>query len=306
MLRRVGLALIRSPFVRHVLTISRWIFGPVAVAFLIATGFRVKDAIHAVSLHTQWLPLIITTLLWASLNLLGPIFTLIVLRASGVKISYGTTLSIQLSRLPARYLPGGVWQTVSRMMDLHRLGVDRQRLSALVMMENLLPLAVALTTGGIFILLIGDARYLAIASALGGLTLLAIVPLLLRHRLIRQETRLSLSTYFAAISIIILFWLMAATAFACYWYSFPITHSDAPVLQVYGAYLLAWSAGFASVFAPQGIGVFESAIGLLLKGVLPFGQVAVLAVGFRGATLAADLIAYGAFLAYAHGRKIFR
>lgn len=68
------------------------------------------------------------------------------------------------------------------------------------------------------------------------------------------------------------------------------------VLQIYGVYLLAWIAGFVSVFAPQGIGVFESVAGLFLKGALMFAGVAVLAAGFRVAVLDADMLAFGVLL----------
>jgi hypothetical protein len=306
MLDNAKKALLGSTFLRGMFSASRWIFGPAAVIFLIVAGFRARGAFQAVSLHMQLVPLIITVLLWASLNLLIPVFTWLVLREAGANISYGSLLKIQVGRLPAKYLPGGIWQTVSRMMDLHRLGVDRSQLSALVMLENLVPLAVTLTMGGVCTLVIGSVKVLAFSAVLGGLLLLACLPFLLRHRLMLHERSFALRSYLVATLIIVAFWIIAATAFACYWFSFPATHVDASRLQVYGAYLLAWSAGFISVFSPQGIGVFESVISLLLKGALPFGEVAVLAAGFRAATLVADFIAYGILMVSRHGRRVLR
>ena len=298
--------LLGSTILRRMFAASRWIFGPAAVVFLIVAGVRARGAFHAVSLHTQLPPLAITVLLWASLNLLAPIFTWLVLREAGVGISYGVLLRIQVGRLPAKYLPGGIWQTVSRMMDLHRLGVDRSQLSALVMLENLVPLAVTLTMGGVCTLIASSAKLFALAAMLGGVVLLTCLPILLRHRLLLHNRGFALRIYFFVALTAVAFWCIAATAFACYWYSFPVTHVDVSRLQVYGAYLLAWSAGFISVFSPQGIGVFESVISLLLKGALPFGEVAVLAAGFRAATLAADFIAYGTLLVSRHGRRVLR
>ncbi|HEY8681585.1 MAG TPA: hypothetical protein VIM06_00305 [Rhodanobacter sp.] len=299
-------ALLGSTFLRRMFAASRWIFGPAAVVFLIVAGVRARGAFHAISLHTQLIPLVITVLLWASLNLLIPVFTWLVLREAGANISYGALLKIQVGRLPARYLPGGIWQTVSRMMDLHRLGVDRSQLSTLIMLENLVPLAITLTMGGACTLVASHTKLFAFAAMLGGLMLLTCLPFLLRHRLLLHKRGFALRTYFLAALTSVAFWIIAATAFACYWYSFPATHVDVSRLQVYGAYLLAWSAGFISVFSPQGIGVFESVISLLLKGALPFGEVAVLAAGFRAATLAADFIAYGSLLVSRHGRRVLR
>jgi glycosyltransferase 2 family protein len=299
-------ALLGSSMLRRLFAASRWIFGPAAVAFLVIAGVRARGAFHAVSLHTQLIPLITTVLLWASLNLFVPVFTWIVLRETGATISYGAILKIHVGRLPARYLPGGIWQTVSRMMDLHRLGIDRSQLSALVMLENLVPLSVALTLGGGCMLIAGDIKLLALAAMLVGLVLLACLPFLMRHRLLLHKRGFALRTYSIAALVTIAFWIVAASAFACYWYSFPTTLRDVSRLNVYGAYLLAWSAGFLSIFSPQGIGVFESVISLILKGALPFGEVAVLAAGFRAAMLAADIIAYGAFLVNRHGRRVLR
>jgi hypothetical protein len=306
MLDKARNALFGSATLQRIFAASRWCFGPAAVVFLIVAGVRARGAFQAVSLHAQLPLLVITVLLWASLNLLSPVFTWIVLREFGANISYAVMLRIQVSRLPAKYLPGGIWQTVSRMMDLHRHGVDRAQLSALVMLENLMPLAMALTMGGACVLVAGDAKYLAFASMLGGLVLLLSLPFLLRHRLLLHRRRFALHIYFVAAFITATFGVIAAAAFSCYWYSFTATHVDISPLQVSGAYLLAWATGFVSIFAPQGIGVFESVISLLLKGILPFGEVAVLAVGFRAAILAADFIVYGTFLVSQHACKVLR
>ena len=53
-----------------------------------------------------------------------------------------------------------------------------------------------------------------------------------------------------------------------------------------------WMHGFAAVFAPQGVGVFEATIGMLLKGTIPLAGTALIAAGFRVVILAADLLAF--------------
>ncbi|WP_158885977.1 hypothetical protein [Rhodanobacter sp. L36] len=306
MLNNLRIAVLESHALRRLFAASRWIFGPAAVIFLIIAGVRARGAFHAIAVGSHLASLTVTVLLWASLSLLGPVFTWLALRGTSAIIPYETALKIYLGRLPAKYLPGGVWQTVSRMIDLHRIGVDRSQLSALVMLENLVPLAVALTLGGACTFVIGASRLPALIAMMGGLTILVSVPVLLRHRLLLYKSRFPLRIYFLAVLTSVAFWIIAATAFTYYWYSFPSAHVDVSPLQVSGSYLLAWSAGFVSVFSPQGIGVFESVISLLLKGTLSFGEVAVLAVGFRVATLVADLLAYAIFLMVRYGRRILR
>ena len=67
--------------------------------------------------------------------------------------------------------------------------------------------------------------------------------------------------------------------------------------------MLAWVTGFVSIFAPQGIGVFESVAGVFLQGALTFAGAAVLAAGFRVAILGADMLGYGALLAVRYAQR---
>lgn len=280
---------------KRLIAASRWVFGPAAVLFLIVSLWRTRETLQTVLAQTQWLPLILTVLLWALLHLLTPLLSTLVLREVGATIDYRTALSIHVTRLPARYLPGGIWHTVSRVMDLHRLGVTRQQLSVLVLMENLVPVGTAMCVGGICLWAAGEIRLpssLALGVLAGGVLVLACLPLLMRHSALLHRRGFGAGPYLKVIGSAALFWIIAASAFACYWSSFPVAGAGIPILQVYGTYLLAWVTGFVSIFAPQGIGVFESVAGALLKGTLGFGGVAVLVAGFRVAILVADALAY--------------
>jgi hypothetical protein len=281
-----------SSLLKRMVATSRWVFGPAAVLFLIVAGWRARAIFSNVLVQIHPATLIFTVLLWASLHLLTPVFTATVLQELDAPVRYRTVLAIHVGRLPARYLPGGIWHTVTRVMDLHHLGVSRSQLSVMVLLENLVPVAVALTIGGLFLCLAGDAGLPAVAALLGGMLLLACTPLVLRHRAFLHGRKFAFAAYAKITAFISIFWLIAATAFACYWSAFPTTNGGVPLLQVYGAYLLAWAAGFVSIFAPQGIGVFEAVAGVFLRGALPFAGVAVLAAGFRVVILAADMLAY--------------
>lgn len=272
---------------------ARWLFAPAAVAFLLAAAWRSRDLFATLLEQAAWAPLLAAVVLWALLHLLSPVFTCLVLRDTGTELPYLAALQIHVSRLPARYLPGGIWHTVSRVVDLHRLGVGKAQLTSMVVLENTVPVAAALLLGGVF-LLSGERPTLGWAAALSGAGVLALPPLLMRHRIWKDWPRVRPRTFVATTSVSLAFWLIAGAAFVCYWSAFPEVRSDAPFIEVYGSYLLAWSAGFLSVFAPQGIGVFEAVIGTLLKGALPFAGAAVLAAGFRSASLAADMLAWSA------------
>jgi hypothetical protein len=291
---------------RRVMATSRWLFGPATLLFLIAAGWRARAVFATVLEQTDVAPLVVAVVLWTSLHLLTPVFSWIVLREIDADIGYRALLRIHVGRLPARYLPGGIWHTVSRVMDLHRLGASRSQLSVMVLLENLVPVAVALTLGGLCLWVAGGATWLTLAATFGGPLLLVCLPLLLRHRTLLARQKFALSSYVKLTAVTTTFWIGAATAFFCYWSAFPAARDSVSALQIYGVYLLAWVAGFVSVFAPQGIGVFESVAGLFLKGALTFAGVAVLAAGFRVAILGADMLAFSILFAMRVAKRSLR
>jgi hypothetical protein len=131
-----------------------------------------------------------------------------------------------------------------------------------------------------------------------GVALALALPLALRF--IARPSRQSWASYVAVLAVTSAFWAGAASLFVLYWSAFPALPITVDALTLYGTYLVSWAAGFVSVFAPQGIGVFEAVAALLLRGAMPFAALAVLAAGFRAVALAGDGLA---FLAWQASRK---
>lgn len=269
---------------------ARRLFMPVALAFLVFAAYSARDVISQVLAQARPGILVLAVFGCSALSLILPLVTLTVLRGMGVTINYRTILRVYVDRLPARYLPGGIWQTVSRMADLHALGMSRSQLSLLVLVENLGSLAIALVAGGTFLLLTGSTELSAPAIIAGGVLLAAGLPWV-SNRFVGLA-RIPLRTYLVALAIMAMFWLIAATLFSIYWLAFPSLSLEGNVLSIYAAYLLAWAAGFVAIFAPQGIGIFEGVAGLMLKGDLSLTGMTVLVAGFRIVVLSGDVVAY--------------
>lgn len=292
-------ALFERQAVRRALSICRLVFTPAALIFLAMATWRARDLIGSVLHSTRGDLLLAAVACWCGSHVLAPIFTAIVLRQCGIMLPYRTVLGIHVRRLPARYLPGGIWHTVSRMADLRHKGAGRQPLLALVVGENLLPLAAAIFLAALVGLWAGFAAR-ALAALSCSMVLIIGVCLAMRH-LLRGMHALSLRAFLGMLLATLGFWLLAGTAFTMYWLSFPsATHED--ITHIYGAYWLAWSGGFLAIFAPQGIGVFESIFALLLKGEVAFSQLVVIAAGFRVVVLVADAVSYS-FLALFEGLR---
>jgi hypothetical protein len=291
---------------RRGLAISRWLFGPAAFLFLAVAAWQSRAIFTSVIEQIRPAALLSTVLIWSALHLMSPVFSWVVLRETGSAISYPTMLAIHVGRLPARYVPGGIWHTVSRVVDLNRLGVTRSQLSLMVLLENTVPVAAALILGGLALCLAGNAHWLTFLAVLVGPMLLVGSFVLTRHRALGQSRPFALASHLRLSGIMFLFWLVAATAFFSYWSAFSAPGEIVSPLQIYGTYLLSWAAGFVSIFAPQGIGVFESVAGLLLRGTLTFSGAVVLVAGFRVAVLLADILALGILLALRSIRQVSR
>ncbi len=287
---------------QRTLVFARRLFVPLALLLLAAAAYGARDTFGQIMANARPGPLLFTVMVWSLLHLLVPVISWVVLSGVNAGITYRTILGIHVSRLPARYLPGGIWQTVSRVADLHAMGVSKRQLSVLLAIENITPLATALILGGACAIAAGSTRLPAPSLIAAGLLLCITLPLALR--LFLPQAPLPLAHYLRAAATTLAFWIVAASAFIAYWSAFPSLPLEAGYAGIAASYLLAWAAGFVAVFAPQGIGVFEAVAGLLLGGDMPLAGMAVMIAGFRAATLAGDGLAYlaGLIVRWMHGR----
>ena len=273
------------------LGLAKALFAPVALGFIAYAAWLSRDVMVEVATRARMAQVVCAIAAWCLLHLLTPLITRIALAGMATEIEYRTALEIHIRRLPARYLPGGIWQTVGRVADLRSRGIDAPRLAILVAMENAAPFAVALVLSAVWLSVAGAPKASVPALGGAGLVLALLIPWAAR-RALPSVGRISAGSYLALLGTCAAFWLVAGLAFSSYWSAFPGASPEGGLPQLMGSYLLAWSAGFAAIFAPQGIGVFESVAGLMLDGQLPFALVAVLVAGFRATTLVGDLLAY--------------
>jgi hypothetical protein len=132
-----------------------------------------------------------------------------------------------------------------------------------------------------------EALYISLAFVLAGLAVLhpAILrPILaLAARVLRRETAplpLSYGQILLLAAYHILARLVIGVSFFCFAAALtPLDWSLLPVLT--GIFVAAWVMGFVVVFAPQGLGVREGVMVLLLSFYMPVAAASVIAVAFR-------------------------
>jgi hypothetical protein len=197
-----------------------------------------------------------------------------------------------------KYIPGKVWAVVGKGYLLARHGADAVVATRAVVLE--LVLAVA---AGLFVCFPLLGIVLPIHAPWSGLTLCAwlILPGLLGMRLMAGRVRrlawleasgLSLPTLGILFGIYSVSWVVYGFSF---WLLVravnPVSISFLP--HAIASMGNAWLAGLAVVLAPAGLGVRESVLLLLLKGWLPLGVAAVLALGARVWMTLGELLALG-------------
>ncbi|HRQ57971.1 MAG TPA: hypothetical protein PLN31_11175 [Azoarcus taiwanensis] len=115
------------------------------------------------------------------------------------------------------------------------------------------------------------------------------LPFVMNRWILSGEPGLAWFDYITATIATIAFWTCMSFAFLSFVSAFPHADIGNDYINVVGAYLFAWAIGFITVFAPQGIGVFEVVAADLLPAALSFQALAAILAGFRLVSLLGDL-----------------
>ena len=236
--------------------------------------------------------LFISVLLTVSWFCLRPYVWGIILGRFGHPISYGGAFRVFRQAELSRYVPGTVWQYVSRVYLAGEWGVPAAATMAATIVETVLLvlasiLPALLNIREAFPRLAGIQQVLLFVFPLAALAVvhprvLNFWARLLARRLKQPYSELNIGwgaltavclTYF-------LMWLVVGLGVGFFvrgLISVPL--SEVPVLGSY--YAAAWLIGIISVVAPAGIGVREGAFGLLLAQTMPLGAALTIAVGVR-------------------------
>lgn len=268
------------------------LFTPVALAFLLYFIWQSRSELAGLLSNASIPSLLFAAMLWSLLHTLSPLFAVLVFNACGAKVSWRQAFATHAARLPARYLPGGIWHTVGRVMDYRAQGVEARLLSAFVLLENGLAAAFTLAAGGAIVFVMKGSESLGTIAgflSLAGVIAIPAIFMTVNSRILRPTDRLSVSAYLKCTALVMLFWSIAALAFLLYLNAFSASTGPYSPIEMAGIYLFSWGVGFVAIFAPQGIGVFESVASELMASPIGFMGLAALIAGFRVVILIADI-----------------
>lgn len=279
---------------RGVVGWSKAVFTPLALVFLTYFFWINRDTLLSIYSEGRVAVFCLVVVFWIALHCISPLFTRLALRSLGVSIDYRTALRIHVSRLPAKYLPGGVWHSVARAADYRITGIDSAQIIRYLVLENLVIVLVALGIGSVFALQAATSRYVDFVIAAIMLTawlLIFLLPHLSRLRFVPGNS-LSTSAYFQSILVVAIYWCLAGVSFSLFVTALPGLHTLTGPLVTGGIFLFSWGIGYLAIFAPQGLGVAEAVSSLLLGGQMELSGMIIVLLGFRLLMAVADIASW--------------
>ena len=277
---------------RYIWLPSKWFFTPIALLFIAYIVWMSRFDILTLWNASDATILIIACAFLGAAHLFSPLSSRQILQMLGINVAYRVLLRIHICRLPARYLPGGVWHTVGRAVDLHEHGVPRAAIAWMVALENGLAIGMAFVLGGGMLLFSGAHNLplgwiVVLATALA-LVMLVSLPLFFSRLLPNSAPNMSIGKWAICCVWFAIIWIFHAAAFVAYSIALVGGNSVFHALHSGGVYLFSWAIGLVAFFAPQGIGVFEvTAAAFSGKPLLP--AAIAMAAGFRLCMLTVDL-----------------
>ena len=274
---------------------TKLLYTPVSFFFIFYFSWTNRILLTKIFEVTDFAYLVIAVFLWCVLHLLSPVGTKIIFASLGSQISYSQLLSIYIIRLPARYLPGGIWHTLGRLADYHSLGIAKKHLTLLAIIQTFFPCLITFFIGGGYLWLTKDKSMLSTLEgglALMSSTILLAIPVIVKWKRPDHWHHKFIFSYIFLTLLSISFWLIASASFLSYYYSVAVSLNSISMFHIAATYIFSWGVGYISIFAPQGIGVFEVVAGKLMALPMPLGGAVAFLAGFRVVTLAADSIAW--------------
>jgi hypothetical protein len=279
---------------RRCLGVARAVFTPLSLLVIVVIIWQSHATLGQTFRQGEWQILMLALLVWMSGHLLTPLVATLEARSCGMHLPYRRALHIHCSRLPAKYLPGGIWHSVGRANDYLALGHGGSKVGLFFLLENCLLVAVTLGMSALIVWPMVEQpllqTFLRMLSPLMGLSLLAFPLAVTLFR--KRDWGLALVPYAQAILALFVYWLLLGFAFICYLSAFDNLQVLGSALQLAAIYIFSWCLGYLALFAPQGIGVAEYISGTLLTDGNAMGAVLAFLVGFRALALVGDLLCW--------------
>lgn len=274
----------------------RFLFTPLALFFLVFIFWNSKEIIYDLLKNSNLILVFLSIFLWVLLHFLSPVFTVFLFRCCHLSLNYQKAFLIHSSRLPAKYLPGGIWHTVARGKDYSDTGLSFRNISSYFLIENLIIASTTLTFASTIIIYEGTFSHLfstIIKSiAITGVCFLFILPKFSEKYLFDHKQPWDKVYYFYSIALMLAYWTVVALTFICFIKAFAAISLNLSDITIGAIYIFSWGIGFITIFAPQGIGVTELVAANLLGDNTTINALIFVISSFRVVILAGDFLTW--------------
>jgi len=268
------------------------LFAVMALIFIGYFAWDSRDQASAIVAQADVMLLVMSVMIWIILHSVAPLFPVSIFASFSSRLSFRDAFYINASRLPAKYLPGGIWHSVARVEGYHGSGVSPRNIALYFVIENAGAAGVTLLVGA-GILIMSNHLTTAFYNLFAVIIFVALICLILMpviiNRYLLKDVSLSGKHYINGLLVLFIYWIGASLSFFFYVSSMPKLEGMLGTIEIMGVYLFSWGVGFITLFAPQGIGVSEYVASLLIPGTLSPTAMIALLVGFRIIILIADL-----------------
>lgn len=249
-----------------------------------------------------------------------------VLARLGSHLNVQTALRVYLASEFVRYIPGGVWHVLTRIIWVGKYGVPRPIAFASMTIELITKLAAGALVFAVSLLFWGDLGAVSsllygtpIITGIGAVTIVGLLVVLhpkvlnwllnFALRLLKRDP-VTLTLRYLDILLVTLAWSVSWCVAGGAFYMLLIGVwpgvSLAALPICIGIYALVWDIGFLAILTPSGLGFREAAMVALLKLALPLplGVAAVMALLSRLVSTLAELLCVS--VAYVGGARQVR
>jgi hypothetical protein len=291
---------------KKILFIIKLIYLPVSLSFILYFIWVNQQLLVKMINVANLCFLALAVVLWGVLHFLAPLSTGIIFSCMGTNIPYSKLLKIYISKLPAKYLPGGIWHTVGRLSDYHYLGIPKRQLSILAIVDTFSPCLITFLLGGGYLWLF--SKHMVISTIEGLLALISLCTLILLPFFVKKPfvvfgRKKFIEHYISLILLSFSFWFLASISFIFYYSSVSFNTSHLSLPHIAATYIFSWGIGYISIFAPQGIGVFEVVAGKLMEFPISLGGAVAFLAGFRVIALMADIAVWIVYFLFGNSHR---
>lgn len=273
------------------------IFGLVAFGVIASLIYRHREVALGLARSAEVLPIVYAGLVLAGLHAIIAIAFHWLHKSVGIERRVTDAMASYFMRLPARYLPGGIWHTVSRYVDIHaNRPIDKRIVGVLFLAETGVVAVSGLLIAGIAAWIFLPAGSIGSRIApllLGAAAVLALILVAAARRANVRPHALDFSAAFVALAAN---WAGLGAAFALYAGALQgssLANCASTVLA--STYDVAATLGYVVVVAPQGWGVTELSFGSLKTCAADLPTSVAALTGFRVVAILADVGAYAAW-----------